>query len=179
MQRIIALDVDDTLADLVPEWLRRHSVNFGEFINPENILDWNIQKYCKYDIFSTLKEKNLYDGVKPIKNSLIGVKLLRKYGRVIFITSAPIEQAGRKFLWLKEHGFDPKKEDYFEASDKSVFRVDYIVDDNADTIDRQSKNEGTKAIVFTRPWNKYYHSKYRVNDWKDLIQKWRIYESGK
>jgi 5'(3')-deoxyribonucleotidase len=82
------------------------------------------------------------------------------------VTSATIGCAGRKYVWLKDHGYIDKLEDYVEAKDKYLINYDYIIDDNYANIEHSNK----RNLLFSAPWNLKYNYPRRINSWKEFIE---------
>ena len=174
MRKMVGVDCDDVCIETVPKWLDVYNYFHNDNLKPEQITDWNISQFvkprAKQDIYDILKTKGVYELAKLVDGSLEGVEYLRSLGyRVIFVTSTPKELAGVKFKFLNDRGFKISKKDYFETSDKSKFRVKYLIDDNFDNI---LKTKGT-GILFTRAWNSKYEWDYRVSGWKEIVEKFK------
>jgi len=171
----ILVDVDDTLANLVEEWLRLYRIDYDDNLSSSDITDWDISKFvkpeCGKDIYDYLTRSDLYDNVKPIDltDSLFYIKLLRQCNhRIIFATTAVISHAGQKYRWLQKYGFLPKDElipiNYCELGDKTLLNVDVIVDDKILTVEQFAKM-GKVSFLFDRPHNhKYNNYPYGCDD---------------
>ena len=170
MNRIIGLDVDDVIANLVETWIDIYNTDFNDSLKREDITSWNISEHvkCGDRIYDYLKERSLYDRVMPISGSNWGVRNLRKMGfNIVFITNSTPEQSGRKYFWLKDFGFILNKSEYFEAADKSLIACDWLIDDNPTNI----ANAYGKGIVYHQPWNKGLDKHYtRVFNWEDIVR---------
>jgi 5'(3')-deoxyribonucleotidase len=176
---IIAVDVDDTVAELVPAWLEIYNKTYKDNIKPEDIKSWDISSYChkcsKSTFYGIINNQEFYNNVRATKGALDGVNRLRKMGhRVIFVTNAMNGHAGAKLRWLQEHYFLPEddsaKKDYIETADKSLVNADLIIDDNMEYINAFYRNN-KKAIVFTRPWNNIsltYMGTMRAENWEEV-----------
>lgn len=164
---IIGVDVDDVTLELVSAWLQKYNVDHNDTLVESDIKSWDIGSYTKigYRMYDYLKDPHLYAKVRPVKNSFLGVQTLRNMDfRVIFITSSSIEQSGVKYNLLYNTGYLDRREDYFEATDKSLIKCDYLIDDNPENVINAS---GT-GIVYTREWNKSLKGYIRVNNWTDI-----------
>lgn len=168
----ILMDVDSVVADLMPEWLLRYNLEYKDILKPSNITAWDIHQLvkpeCGKKIYQYLWDENLYNNVKPIDGALSGIQWLRACDyRVVFVTSG-IQPA--KIKWLYEHGFLTgtiwqSDKDVVVASDKSLIKGDYLVDDNMDNC----KKFHATSILFAQPWNYNDSAMTRVNSWADLI----------
>lgn len=170
--KVVGIDVDDVVADFVTAWLAVYNDSHNENVSPENISEWNIGKFVKFpnDIYKILKVGDLYDLVKPVKDSVDGVNLIRKCEcRVVFVTSSPIETAGVKFKWLNDNGFCVDKKDYVEMDDKSLFKGNLLIDDRPENI----LNFEGEGILYDRPWNRNcFENLCRRHSWKEMMLKW-------
>lgn len=165
---IIGVDVDDVTLELVSAWLKKYNTDHCDTLTESDIKSWDIGSYTKigHRMYDYLKDPNLYAKVRPVKNSFLGVQTLRNMDfRVIFITSSSIEQSGVKYNLLYNTGYLNRREDYFEATDKSLIKCDYLIDDRPENVIEAS---GT-GIVYTREWNKSLKGYLRVNNWNDII----------
>jgi 5'(3')-deoxyribonucleotidase len=168
MNKIVGIDVDDTIAKLVSRWLQYYNFDHNDVLQESDIKDWNIGDYTKIGskMYDYLKLPNLYDDILPEKNSFFGVSTLRNMGyRVIFVTASTPEQTNAKYIWLQKHGLITKREDYFEALDKSLIACDYLVDDRPENV---IKAYG-KGVIYTKEWNKYLTGYPRVNNWIEVV----------
>lgn len=166
---IIAVDVDDTVANLIDAWLEIYNDEHGDNLREHEITDWDISKFAKHgkNIYDYLKNPSLYDNVFPIKDSLNGINSIRKMGhRVIYVTASTIEQSGRKYQWLRDFGFVDSEYDYIEAKDKSLICADILIDDGMHNIQSFRK----VGILMNKSWNKKYDYKPRCNNWKEVVE---------
>lgn len=160
MNLVIGVDVDGVCANLMPEWLRRYNAEFGDALTPDDITEWNIRKFVKPEaktrIFDYLHDSDLYERVEPIDGALEGVRKIRANGnRVVFVTSAVTGHAGQKLLWLRRHGFlscsNPYPcRDYFEATDKALLNLHYLIDDRLTTV-QEFWDQARSAFLFPSP----------------------------
>jgi len=166
--KVIGIDVDDVTVGLVSAWLQKYNVDHNDFLREEDIKTWDIGSYTKigHKMYDYLKDPYLYAKVQPVEGSWIGVQTLRNMGyRIIFITSSSIEQSGVKYNLLFNTGFVNRREDYFEATDKSLIKCDYLVDDRIENVE----NAHGQGIIYTRAWNTSLQGYPRVNNWIEII----------
>jgi len=165
---IFAVDCDDVLIDLMSEWIYRHNKDFDSNLKKEDITDWDISKFshpsCGKNIYKYIEDPSIYDYCKPIENSLKGIEHLRTLGRVIFVTSWNVGIAGRKYTWLKDHGYIDSINDYFEAHDKNMIKFNCLIDDGPHNFPNLYS-----GFLFTQPWNKNFNHYRRINNWEEFI----------
>jgi 5'(3')-deoxyribonucleotidase len=168
---VVASDVDDTLAGLVPHWLERYNYDWDDNLTIDKITEWNmipfVKKSCGSKIYDYLNDPTLYDGVKPVPLSLAGVNSLRSMGhRVIFVTSATIAHQGRKAQWLMDFGYLNTMNDYIACSDKSLIKCDFLIDDRIENV----LNTTAVGILFSRPWNLNKPYNIRADNWHRVVE---------
>jgi 5'(3')-deoxyribonucleotidase len=166
---IIAIDIDDTIANLSDAWLRRYNYDFNDNLKKKNITKWAVHEFvkpeCGTKIYDYLKDPTLYDFIQPIPDSLEAVEFLRNFGRVIFITAPTLETMGRKYYWLKEHHYIDSLDDYIETKEKYLIKYDYIIDDRYDNVKDSNNN-----YLYNQSWNIKYNHHNRIKSWKTFIE---------
>jgi len=168
---IIGVDIDDTVADTVPEWLRWWNIDHERTVKPSHIKQWDISQYTGKDIFDYLVPA-LYRNVRPIEGALNSILKIRKMGhRVVFPTAFNPRLSGVKFEWLNKNGFQVKENDYIEVADKSLINVDVLVDDGFHNISGFTSNKvGYKiGVLFEREWNKKIEYPTKTSKWEEIV----------
>jgi 5'(3')-deoxyribonucleotidase len=165
---VIALDVDDTVLDLVTTWLSLYNTEFEDTLTKDQILDWDIASFVKSDakdmILSYIKDSDVFYGSQPIEDALEAVQYMKSLGhRIIFVTVNNVDNC--KINWLKEKGFLERDEDFVCCKDKSLIRADCLIDDNYDNC----MSFKTSAFLFSQPWNLKYDYPFRITDWRMMI----------
>ena len=158
---VAVVDVDDVVADLVPEWVKLTyemlSIHYGirataPSLNDPNWDTWDLVNLIPREhheaLWHTLDHPALYDRVPLVPNALDGVRCLRDHGyRVVFATHATVGHAGRKLRYLQEHGFLAKHKyadmDYAEIRDKSLVHATIRIDDKPANLTHTS---GTRVL---------------------------------
>ena len=165
---VIACDVDDTVLNLMPDWLKMYNEACGDNLTKEQVTDWDISQFAKEGkkIYEFLKLPHLFRNATPIEGALDGVKFLRTIGaRVVFVTFNDV--ADSKLEWLHDHGFLSRLEDFYVARDKSLIRADIIIDDNCNNVISFTHGRG---ILVNRPWNVKYDYTPRAYNWGDIVK---------
>jgi 5'(3')-deoxyribonucleotidase len=164
----IAVDVDDTVCNLVDEWLRLYNLEYDDNLKKENITDWDIGSFTKAgkDFYKYINF-DIYDNCKTIFGAKSGIKYLRSLGhRIIFVTA--YNYGNSKLNWLLKHKFIETDKDFVVARDKSLIKADMLIDDNYENV-KKFDNTNSIGILFQAPWNKKFEYNYRVKNWKELI----------
>jgi 5'(3')-deoxyribonucleotidase len=170
--RIIAIDVDGTIADLLPAWLWRYNLEYGDDLSEDKIVRWSIHEFvrpiCGTKIYDYLKDPTLYDNVQPYPGAIEAIKKIKFAGhRVIYPTVTPIETPGIKYNWLKAFGLIDDMRDYIEVTDKSLIAAHMLIDDRPENLDFF---KGTRVLML-RPWNMHRKNDgyCPVNDWEEAL----------
>lgn len=175
---LIGCDVDQVVADLNTEWLRRYNADYEDSLTVAELVDWDISKFvkpaCGKDIDKYLQYPHLYERVRMIPHSLWGVTRLRMQGhRVVFLTSDPSAGASGKINWLKKNDFITGPDDWAVLHDKSLIPTDVLIDDSPRNI---SRSKAMYNLLFDWPWNRDMHgvchprSYIRVDTWFDIVE---------
>jgi len=153
---IVGVDVDDVALDLMGEWLRRYNADHNDFLTKNDIKTWDIFNHvkCGHKIYDYLKHSDLYDNIQPVEGAVEAIKALRDIGdRIVYVTSCvrgPMFDA--KWGALIRNGLlseNRVENDYIGATDKTLIKVDVMIDDKPETI----KAIGMRGKLFKRPWN--------------------------
>lgn len=165
---IIGIDCDDVCINLIDRWLYEYNLDYNDNLNRNDITNWSVDLFvkpeCGQNIYKYIENPKIYDYCEPVKDSLEAVNLLRTMGRVIFVTSPTTGCAGRKYVWLKDHGYIDKMEDYVEAKDKTLVKFDHLFDDNFNNVRKSKYN-----FLFNAPWNMNNFYPQRVKSWREFI----------
>lgn len=177
----IIVDVDGTVADLMPAWINRYNNDYQDSLVPDQLISWDVDGYvkpeCGKKIFDYLSDKTLYDNVLPITGALTGINALRELGyRVVFGTACNMNMGGRKLQWLADHHFltllhGTLSYDYIEINDKSLLSGSAFA-----IIDDAPKNlRGfEQPILFRQPHNHAGNpnqpATFHAADWPDVLR---------
>ena len=174
--KIYAVDVDGVVANNHYEWINLYNHDYHDNFTLDRWTSWNIHEFvkpeCGMKIYDYLKDRHFYENVRPEPYSMDGITYLRRYGRVVFVTSSTPEQMGLKYQWLLKHKYLDNTGDYIECSDKSLVRADYLIDDKPQNI---FDFDGT-GVIFTQPWNKSIGFKYRISNWFNFVYSFPEYQ---
>ena len=170
-QKIIALDIDGVVANLLPVWVYQYNLEYYDKLDYREINKWDlvhfVKESCGKNIYKYIADPTIYNYVLPVSGAEHGVERLRDMNfRIVFVTSSPNGCSGRKYRWLNEKGFNVKATDYFEAEDKSLIASDFLVDDR----DLNVEEAWGQGIIFSAPYNRTLTGYPRVDSWKDIVQ---------
>jgi 5'(3')-deoxyribonucleotidase len=183
-RQIIAVDMDEVIADALSEHLLRYNRDF----HPDHT--------TKPLTLADLRGRWLWDAVPPARvRDLERYMLSEDFFRVltvmpdaqrvlarlqtrydVFIASAAMEVPSSftaKYQWLAEHfPFIPTSHIVF-CGDKSILRADFLIDDNPRQLrlfQGQTPETGCarEGILYTSPANVAVTGFRRVNNWLDV-----------
>lgn len=167
----IGIDFDDVYGDMMERLLYRYNNDYNDNLTKASFTEWDMSKVvkpeCGSKIYKYFNDPTLYNGMQIIPNATDGVMSLKTLGyRVVFITHTFEGQEGVKYKILKSHGVIDSKKDYFEAEDKSLICVDYLIDD------RPLNVQATRGIgiLFSQPHNAYFGWDLRFDNWNDIVK---------
>lgn len=179
----LILDMDDTLADLIPTWLNAYNKDYDDDLTTEDIKSWEIVKYvkpeCGVKLFNYLEpssdSKSLWSNMPPVEGAVETMNLLKDLTD-IFIVSSVLNNykiCQHKHDWLLEHFpyLDPKK--FYFIFDNSAVTGDFMVDDYYKNLE---SFPGMK-LLFSRPHNKTIMTSsigsglQRVANWTEVYEK--------
>ena len=170
MRLIALIDIDDTICDTVPIWIRRYNRKYKDHLKVKDIQEWDLAQYtvpeCGMKIYDILEQGNLYKFAKPIPLALDGVMALRSIGfEIAYSTAGNPKASVYKYQWLKDHDFWHSKDHYIQTASKHLIKGDLMIDDNYNNI----INFYGHGILYGQPWNSRYTYSNRVDNWKPII----------
>jgi 5'(3')-deoxyribonucleotidase len=178
-RKIIAVDMDEVIADALQEHLDRYNRDFANDQTPAITLA-DLQGRRLWQVIPTHRHAtldNYFRDADFFRNLRVMPHAQRVLERLqsryeIFIASAAMEvpsSFAAKYDWLAQHfPFIPTSHIVF-CGDKSILRADYLIDDNPrqlslfhDTTNPLAPREG---ILYTSPANIHITDYRRVDDW--------------
>lgn len=131
----IAVDLDDTIWDLLPAWLDFINRKYHLYITEDEIIQWDltecINQISADEIYAPLKDKNLWKSVQPKPDAMVYLPYIRSLGHeIIFVTSSsPISYYYKiEYLFKKYFNAFPVSS-VICAKDKSLIKADVLIDD--------------------------------------------------
>lgn len=169
MQKTILVDIDDTVVDLLGEWLRRYNLDYDDCVVKANITKWDmipfVKESCGEKIYGYLRHPDLYECVELIDGAAEGIRELKELGfRVVFASSGL--HSGKEDLLFRHKLIDHRK-DLVIAYDKSLIKGDILVDDGWHNIESFESGIG---ILFDAHHNRQHSYGLRAHSWKDVTR---------
>ncbi len=170
MNKIILIDIDNVLAGFNSEVLtelEKVGVEITE-LKDFYIIN-NFKKEYKEKIEQIYLEVGFFKRLKPLFNSIQGVRKLEQEGFTVFLCSSllyknPTALEDRRGWIVNNLGEDFLKKTVF-ASDKTLVKGDYLIDDKPEITGVLEPN--WKHIVFRQPYNMMISSNYELRNWEN------------
>ncbi len=173
-RQIIAIDMDEVIADSLGEHLRRYNRDYSSPSQPPITREqlrgrrlWQLAPAEHHPILDLYFRDEDFFRVLPVMDDAQRVirRLQSRYE--VFIASAAMEvpiSFAAKFAWLAEHfPFIPPSHIVF-CGDKSILRADFLIDDNP----RQLSSFHGEGIIYTCPANIRITGYRRVDNWRQV-----------
>ena len=173
---IIMCDIDSILNDLTTKVIDVYNSRTDKNIQLSDITTYNFYECLSKEdadgIVALFKEKELWDSLSPIKDSKWGVETLINLGhKVVFATATHECNFEWKCQWMKENFPMISTDDIIRISDKSLLRVDIMIDDCLEQLTRSY----CERICLDYPYNRnddedFVYDIKRAYNWTDIIK---------
>jgi len=171
---IVLLDMDDVLADFEGRFFERWRTLYPDlfYIHP----DQRDRFYVELQMPPELREKaraikrepGFFLGLEPLPGAPEAARRMLELGHEVFICTAPITDCAtcpmEKFQWAGRHLGPEWLKRVIIASDKTLVRGDFLVDDKPEITG--SMTPLWEHVVFDRPYNRPALGKRRIADWR-------------
>ena len=167
--KVIILDIDDVVIDLVGIWLKLYNHDFKDNLTKEQITEWNIAKFVKPEatqaIYAYVQDGEVFRTAKPIKGAIESIKEIISWQncRIVYVTAGDPMDAKYNLLCNYEIIFSEK--DFISARDKSLIRGFSILDDKYSNV----ANFKGKKYLFDQPWNREFNVANRIYNWEEYM----------
>lgn len=165
--RVLNIDIDGVVADLLTPWLDYYNSRTGESIKKSDITCWDLEDCLRHKevIHEFLYLPGVYRNLEVIGNAKKVLKELNKDFKLQFVTDTPFHARDDRLYWVQKH-FPYIKDIYF-AEDKSNIKADLILDDRPENL---ISFPGIK-VCFDHEYNKNIPvTHYRVKDIEEFFR---------
>lgn len=167
LKKVLVVDMDDVLAELVPKWVAAVNEGERESVSPADVVSWDIDSYFKCG--KKVYEYLTYDLYRNLPVSPDSVDVLRKLqGKfdVYVVTSATAytESLVAKVEWLEEHFPFIDRSHIVLCGNKNIIKADVMIDDGVHNLE---SFDGTH-LLFDAPHNRNNRNFTRVYSWKQI-----------
>lgn len=175
--KIIYVDVDDTIEDLLSAWCLYLNTKYNLYVDPNDAYDWNLRTLfttlSRQQIHDALADKELWKLVKPIPGAQKYLKKLIEDGFEVYLCTATHvdyfkdkydEVIHKYFPFVDEHHI-------ITIHNKQLLQGLVLVDDYIENL----KDANYKGILFEAFYNKnidltQYENIYYIKTWKDCYE---------
>lgn len=176
----IGVDLDGVLVNLLEVWLDRYNVDFNDHLSSEDITSWDIRKFIKPKarniMFDYLNDPTLYDNAGVISHQAKSIlqKWKEEKHEIFIITSCGNRpnMIKAKLEWLEERYPFLDKRNFVFVDNKSVAKVDIMIDDHASNLKAMMKtNPDMYPFLFQAPHNKGLAEKHgflNASNWQSV-----------
>ncbi len=166
-RKVIAVDMDEVIADVIPKFLDRYEQDFGVRLKKEQY--WGRKIYQLPNaahIRGYLHEKGFFADLPVMEGSQDVLRWLSGYYELFAVTAATEfrNSLEDKFDWLERHFPFIGWRRLVLCGDKSIIKADYMIDDHVFNIERF---EG-KGLLYTASHNLEERRFVRVNNWAEI-----------
>lgn len=164
----LGIDMDEVMADLMPEWIRRINKITGKDYTVNDVTNWNVPKSLNLDeelCLKILEDKDLYNNLDPIDGAIKTIKELNEKYDLYIVSYAPTNiSLKHKGVWLNKYLPFIERRQWIFTQSKHLIDLDILIDDGIHNLETFKG----RAILFTRPWNVECNKFERVNNWKEV-----------
>jgi 5'(3')-deoxyribonucleotidase len=168
--KIIGVDVDLTVVDVLTEWIDWYKNLTGHDISEEiKNVSYNVEDLMKkhFDPLSFWRKPDLYDNLEPIPEAVKYLKLLKQKGfKIVFASSCFPEHETSKKLFLKRNF---PVDGFLSTSDKQFVTCNYFIDDYDKYLNKINEfNSNIKCFRIDSLLNKDKPTKWNNGTWEDF-----------
>lgn len=168
---LIAIDIDDTLADFITSFIDFHNHTYGTSLTKDDIFTYDFWEVWGGTREETIKKiddyskTNYFKNVKPMDNAVKCVNELRQRHNLIVITSRPNSVVKETEEWINRYFPDAFSNIFYTANlirNDKIHKtkeevcinenVDVIIEDNLNH-SMDCANKGIKVLLLDAPWN--------------------------
>lgn len=169
----IAVDMDETIADTLKEYIRRYNGAFNEGITVAELDGRHVEDLALANradaVRRLLRDDGFFDCLEVIADAREVLReLVREHD--LFIVSSAMEipeSFTAKYRWLRKHFPFISASNIVFCGDKAIVDADYLIDDEA----RHFRHFRGIGILFSAPHNLNEGAYERVSSWQEVRRK--------
>lgn len=172
MKRKLAVDIDNTIWDLITPWINYYNRRYNDNVKYEDITEYSffdvIKNITRKEMLELLAENEFWSEVKPYSNSFEYLKKLNDEFELYIATSTSYKTPREKFDKLFTFFNFLSEDQLIVISKKQLLNVDILIDD---CVDYLIGGNYTKILIDS-PYNKDIAdtSIIRVKDLKEAYE---------
>lgn len=168
---VIAIDMDEVIADFISELIIRFNNEFSKNISTSELCGIKLQALypsLSNEIDEMINCDSFFRHLSIIPDSQVVIEALtRKHD--VYIASAAMDHSNSldaKLSWLNKNFPFIKNSNIIFCGNKSIINADYLIDDHP----HHFENFIGKGILFSAPHNINFKYSHRVNSWLDVAK---------
>jgi len=181
-ERVILIDMDDTLCDQTTPWLNQFNREHQTNIRNSDIKVWNkeyalksqIPSLTTSDVFVPFNTDGFFRNLPIMPGARTALEQMKALGwRAVIVTSLPRRQyrpgqiIQEKLEWLAEHLSGViRARDVVATPEKYLVSGDVLIDDAEHNLELFRG----PTIAFDQPWNQHAKSTSRIENWFQSIR---------
>lgn len=131
----ILVDVDDTIEDLIPAWVKWLNKKYDLTVDPNDVDCWEIYKkfpsLAKCQVYEPLYINEFWETVQPKGDAVAYMHKLYEEGYDLYLcTNSNYETIHSKIGYLIDMYFPYMRERIITISKKQLLKADFLIDDN-------------------------------------------------
>lgn len=166
-KKILAVDVDQVLLDIVEPWIDWYETITGDVAKLTRTT--KVQDFMPEikDPLIFFKNPNLYDELKPYPEAISALKNLSKYYDIVFVSHCFPEHEISKRYFLKRY-FDFEYR-FISTGDKEAVKMDIFIDDSIDMLNKVKEYQpNVYCIQYVTNISIIVNNFIKFNNWKKL-----------
>jgi|GEM_PF-3501613 len=175
-KEILAIDIDETLFDLIPILLIKSNNKYKDNVKYKDITDYDIHKFLKPEcknIFEEFLTDEIFERLVPKRYSQYALEILSNIYNIYFLTAGHFCTGGARDILLNKYFGDFYKSNMLVmCKDKYLFKCNILIDDYQKNLFKMP-NDVVKIMPLC-PWNIDINTKVNgiigVDDWLDILK---------
>jgi len=169
-KKILAIDMDEVVADAVPRFVEWYERDTGIFLTPQEIHGgeaWDAVRPEHRELASKyVYKKGFFRDLPVMKDSQEVIMELMTHYEVFFASAAmPFKYSlEEKHDWLEEHFSFVPNTHWVLCGAKHIINADFLIDDRSKNFERF---RGT-GILYDSPHNQKETRYHRVQNWQEI-----------
>ena len=170
----ILVDMDDTLEQLLPAWIRAVNEKYGRNVTCEDILSWDVSAaypgLTREQVYSVTFEPGFWKTIKPMPGAADALQRFMNAGHEVYVVTATFQDSVAEKMNDLLFRYFPflSWDQVIITSRKQMIRGDVLIDDGIHNLEGGAYTK----LLMTAPHNKSYDAEangmIRVHDWPEI-----------
>lgn len=154
MERKLAVDIDNTIWDLVSPWIKCYNYRYDDDVQYSDIVKYDFfditTKATREELFNIISSGEFWAFIKPYEYSREYLEKLNNEFELYIVTSTSYKTSRKKFEKFFELFPFIREDQLIITSHKDILNIDIIVDDYINHL----SNDGHIRFLIDQPYNK-------------------------